>query len=266
MALAAFSPRTRDFFAAFGKFEGFERAAPVPAAAGHVPCAFPRAPAGRRGTGRGAGRTLRQAQQHKKSTGSFDSVLSCTSMGMRALASLPDVPCVNIIAHRRGVVNTAPASKAICQALAALQIALMWYNLEPPSTESPGRARDKRAGEARPLRAPGLEEPPTPATDTHRTPDAKRGNRRAHGRPQGRPGAFVVRLCACPPWLAGRPLPREGARRSPRASARLPRTGACAQPLPRAALSALSPTVRGKTREAATGGAGTPGAHAGMFR
>ena len=30
MALAAFSPRTRDFFAAFGKFEGFERAAPSP--------------------------------------------------------------------------------------------------------------------------------------------------------------------------------------------------------------------------------------------
>lgn len=148
MALAAISPRTRDFFAAFGKFEGFERAAPVPAAAGHVPCAFPRAPAGRRGTGRGAGRTFRQAQQHKKSTGSFDSVLSCTSMGMRALASLPDVPCVNIIAHRRGVVNTAPASKAICQALAALQIALMWYNLEPPSTGARGARAIK--GRAKP--------------------------------------------------------------------------------------------------------------------
>ena len=155
MALAAFSPRTRDFFAAFGKFEGFERAAPVPAAAGHVPCAFPRAPAGRRGTGRGAGRTLRQAQQHKESTGSFDSVLSCTSMGMRALASLPDVPCVNIIAHRRGVVNTAPASKAICQALAALQIALMWYNLEPPSTGARG-AREIKGRACPPPARPGL--------------------------------------------------------------------------------------------------------------
>ena len=146
MALAAFSPRTRDFFAAFGKFEGFERAAPVPAAAGHVPCAFPGAPAGRRGTGRGAGRAHRQAKQHEKSTRSNDLVLSCTPMGMRALASLPDVPCLNIIAHRRGVVNTAPASKGICQALAALQIPLTWYNLEPPSTGARGRAREKRAG------------------------------------------------------------------------------------------------------------------------
>lgn len=96
---------------------------------------------------------------------------------------------MNIIAYRRGVVNTAPASKAICQALAALQIALMWYNLEPPLTGARGRAR-KKGGLARPLRAPGLEPPPTPAADHHRTPDAKRGNRRAHGRPQGRPGAF----------------------------------------------------------------------------
>lgn len=34
VAFAAFSARTRDFFAASVKFEGFERAAPVPAAAG----------------------------------------------------------------------------------------------------------------------------------------------------------------------------------------------------------------------------------------
>lgn len=140
--MAAFSPRTRDFFAAFGKFEGFERAAPVPAAAGHVPRAFPRAPAGRRGTGWGAGRTLRQAQQHKKSTGSFDSVPSCASTGMRAFASLPDVPRLNIVAHWAGVVNPLPASKGICQALAALQIPLTWYNLEPPVDRKPGaRAR-----------------------------------------------------------------------------------------------------------------------------
>lgn len=66
MALAAFSPRTRDFFAAFGKFEGFERAAPVPAAAGHVPCAFPRAPAGRRGTGRGQGEPFDKLSSIKK--------------------------------------------------------------------------------------------------------------------------------------------------------------------------------------------------------
>lgn len=66
VAFAAFSARTRDFFAASVKFEGFERAAPVPAAAGHVPRAFPRAPAGRRGTGRGAGRAHQQAEQQKK--------------------------------------------------------------------------------------------------------------------------------------------------------------------------------------------------------
>ena len=105
VALAAISPRTRDFFAAIGKFAGFERAAPVPAAAGHVPCAFPGAPAGRRGTGRGAGRSHLQAKQHEKSTRSNDLVLSCTSTGMGAIATLPDVPCTNIIAHRRGVVN-----------------------------------------------------------------------------------------------------------------------------------------------------------------
>lgn len=46
VALAAISPRTRDFFAAIGKFAGFERVAPVPAAAGHVPCAFPGAQRG----------------------------------------------------------------------------------------------------------------------------------------------------------------------------------------------------------------------------
>lgn len=167
----------------------------------------------------------------------------------------------------RGVVNPSSASKGICQALAALQIPLTWYNLVPPSTENPGRARDKRAGFARPLRAPGLEEPPTPANDYYRrTLDAKRGNRRAHGRPKVDRARSWMRLGACPQWLAGRPLPREGARRSPRASPRRPRTGACAQPLSRAAFSALSPTVRGKTREAATGGAGTPGAHAGTFR
>ena len=156
MALAAFSPRTRDFFAAFGKFEGFERAAPVPAAAGHVPRAFPRAPAGRRGTGWGAGRTLRQAQQHKKSTGSFDSVLSCASMGMRAFASLPDVPRSNIVAHWAGVVNPLPASKGICQALAALQIPLTWYNLEPPVDRKPGARARQTGGRSPPPARPGL--------------------------------------------------------------------------------------------------------------
>ena len=165
---------------------------------------------------------------------------------MRALASLPDVPRINIIAHRAGVVNTAPASKAICQALAALQIALMWYNLGPPSTGARGRAREKRAGFARPLRAPGLEPPPTPAADHHRTPDAKGGTGGRTGDLKGDRARSRMRLGARPPWLAGRPLPREGARRSPRASARRPGTGACAQPPPRAALSALSPTVRGK--------------------
>ena len=165
---------------------------------------------------------------------------------MRAFASLPDVSRINIIAHRAGVVNTAPASKAICQALAALQIALMWYNLEPPSTGARGRAREKRAGFARPLRAPGLEPPPTPAADHHRTPDAKGGTGGRTGDLKGDRARSRMRLGARPPWLAGRPLPREGARRSPRASARRPGTGACAQPPPRAALSALSPTVRGK--------------------
>lgn len=142
-------------------------------------------------------------------------------MGMRALASLPDVPCVNIIAHRRGVVNTAPASKAICQALAALQIALMWYNLEPPSTGARG-ARDKRAGEARPLRAPGLEEPPTPASDTHRTPDAKRGNRRAPGRPQGRPGAFVDEAARLPAVARRATAPPRGSPEKPKGKRQTP--------------------------------------------
>ena len=193
-------------------------------------------------------------------------MLSCASMGMGAFASLPDVPRVNIIAHRRGVVNTAPASKAICQALAALQIALMWYNLEPPSTGARGRAREKRAGLPAHC-APRAwsrrrHQPPT----TTAPPTRKGGTGGRTGDLKGDRARSWMRLCACPPWLAGRPLPREGARSSPRASARLPRTGACAQPPPRAALSALSPTVRGKTREAAAGGAGTPGAHAGMFR
>lgn len=266
MALAAFSPRTRDFFAAFGKFEGFERAAPVPAAAGHVPRAFPGAPAGRRGTGRGAGRAHRQAKQHEKNTRSNDLVLSCTSTGMRAIATPPDVPRTNIIAHRRGVVNTASASKGICQALAALQIPLTWYNLEPPSTG----ARGARATKGRASPAPCA--PRAWRSRRHQLPTPTAPPTRKGGT-GGRTGGLKVdrarswmRLRACPPWLAGRPLPREGARRSPRASARLPRTGACAQPASRPALSALSPTVRGKTREAATGGAGTPGAHAGMFR
>lgn len=171
---------------------------------------------------------------------------------MRAFASLPDVPRINIIAHRAGVVNTAPASKAICQALAALQIALMWYNLEPPSTGARGRAREKRAGFARPLRAPGLEPPPTPADDHHRTPDAKRGTGGRTGDLKGDRARSRMRLGARPPWRAGRPLPREGARSSPRASARRPGTGACAQPPPRAALSALSPTAG----ENARGGGG----------
>lgn len=187
-------------------------------------------------------------------------------MGMRAIATPPDVPCTNIIAHRRGVVNTAPASKAICQALAALQIALMWYNLEPPSTGARGRAREKRAGFARPC-APRAwsrrrHQPPT----TTAPPTRKGGTGGRPGDLKGDRARSRMRLGARPPWLAGRPLPREGARSSPRASARRPGTGACAQPPPRAALSALSPTVRGKTREAAAGGAGTPGAHAGMFR
>ena len=182
------SARTRDFFAASVKFEGFERAAPVPAAAGPY---LAHSPEPQRGGGEreGAQGDSTDKQSSKKNTGSYDSVLSCASTGMRALASLPDVPRLNIIAHRAGVVNTAPASKAICQALAALQIALMWYNLEPRRPEPGARAR-KKGGLARPLRAPGLEPPPTPAADHHRTPDAKRGNRRAHGRPQGRPGAF----------------------------------------------------------------------------
>ena len=202
----------------------------------------------------------------KKAPGQNDLVLSCTSAGMRALASLPDVPCLNIIAHRRGVVNTAPASKGICQALAALQIPLTWYNLESPSTGARGRAREKRAGLPAHC-APRAwsrrrHQPPT----TTAPPTRKGGTGGRTGDLKGDRARSWLRLCACPPWLAGRPLPREGARRSPRASARLPRTGACAQPPPRAALSALSPTVRGKTREAAAGGAGTPGAHAGMFR
>lgn len=219
MAFAAFSARTRDFFAASVKFEGFERAAPVPAAAGHVPCAFPRAPAGRRGTGRGAGRAHRQAKQHEKSTRSNDLVLSCTSLGMRALASLPDVPCVNIIAHRRGVVNTAPASKAICQALAALQIALMWYNLESPSTGARGRAREKRAGlpahcaprawSRRRHQPPTTTAPPTRKGGTGGRTGAHKGDRARSRMRQG----------ANPQRRAGRPLPREGARSSPRASA-----------------------------------------------
>lgn len=160
-----------------------------------------------------------------------------------------------------------PASKGICQALAALQIPLTWYNLEPPRRP---KARGARAIKGRASPAPCA--PRAWRSRRHQLPTPTAPPTRKGGT-GGRTGGLKVdrarswmRLCACPPWLAGRPLPREGARRSPRASARLPRTGACAQPLTRAALSALSPTVRGKTREAATGGAGTPGAHAGMFR
>lgn len=158
-------------------------------------------------------------QSSKKSTGSFDSVLSCASMGMRAFASLPDVPRLIIIAHRRGVVNTAPASKAICQALAALQIALMWYNLEPPSTGARGRAREKRAGlpahcaprawSRRRHQPPTTTAPPTRKGGTGGRTGALKGDR---ARSRMRQGAHPQRR-------AGRPLPREGARSSPRASA-----------------------------------------------
>ena len=97
---------------------------------------------------------------------------------MRALASLPDVPRINIIAHRAGVVNTAPASKAICQALAALQIALMWYNLEPPSTGARG-ARAKKRRACPPTARPGL----GAAAGTSRRPPPH--PRREKGEPAG---------------------------------------------------------------------------------
>ena len=203
VALAAFSPRTRDFFAVFCKFGAFERAALVPAAAGNVPCAFPGAPAGRRGTGRGAGRSHRQAKQHEKSTRSFDLVLSCTSTGMRALASPPDVPCKSIIAHRRGVVNRQSASKGICQALVALQIPLTWYNLAPRQPEPRGRAREKRAGFARPCAPRGWSRRRTPKRPP-RHPDAKGGtggpaDAPAGGRGKGRRGPAAARRATAPP-------------------------------------------------------------------
>lgn len=122
----------------------------------------------------------------------------------------------------RGVVNPSSASKGICQALAALQIPLTWYNLEPPSTENPGRARDKRAGFARPLRAPGLEEPPTPANDYRRTLDAKRGNRRAHGRPLGRPGAFVDAAGGLPAVARRATAPPRGSPEKPKGKPQTP--------------------------------------------
>lgn len=220
--MAAFSPRTRDFFAAFGKFEGFERAAPVPAAAGHVPRAFPRAPAGRRGTGWGAGRTLRQAQQHKKSTGSFDSVLSCASMGMRAFASLPDVPRSNIVAHWAGVVNPLPASKGICQALAALQIPLTWYNLEPPVDRKPGARARQKGGRSPPPARPGL----GGAADTsYRHPPHPR---REKGEPagaraaEGRPGAFVVEAVRLPAVARRATAPPRGSPEKPKGKRQTP--------------------------------------------
>lgn len=171
------SARTRDFFAASVKFEGFERAAPVPAAAGPYLAHYPEPQRGG-GEREGAQGEPTDKQSSKKSTGSYDSVLSCASTGMRALASLPDVPRVNIIAHRAGVVNTAPASKAICQALAALQIALMWYNLEPRRPE-PGGARAKKGRACPPTARPGL----GAAADTSRRPPPH--PRREKGVPAG---------------------------------------------------------------------------------
>lgn len=158
-------------------------------------------------------------QSSKKGTGSFDSVPSCTSTGMRALASLPDVPRTNIIAHRRGVVNTASASKGICQALAALQIPLTWYNLEPPSTGARGRAREKRAGLPAHC-APRAwsrrrHQPPT----TTAPPTRKGGTGGRTGALKGDWARSRMRQGAHPQRRAGRPLPREGARSSPRASA-----------------------------------------------
>lgn len=180
---------------------------------------LPQSPSGAAGNGKGGQGEPTDKQSSKKSTGSFDSVLSCASMGMRAFASLPDVPRVNIIAHRRGVVNTAPASKAICQALAALQIALMWYNLEPPSTGARGRAREKRAGlpahcaprawSRRRHQPPTTTAPPTRKGGTGGRTGALKGDRARSRMRQG----------ANPQRRAGRPLPREGARSSPRASA-----------------------------------------------
>ena len=140
---------------------------------------FPQSPSGAAGNGKGGWESPPTSRAAKKSTGSYDSVLSCASTGMRAFASLPDVPREDIIAHRAGVVNTAPASKAICQALVALQIALMWYNLEPPSTGSPGARARKKGGLCPPTARPGL----GAAADTSRRPPPH--PRREKGEPAG---------------------------------------------------------------------------------
>lgn len=91
-----------------------------------------------------------------------------------------------------------------------------------PVDRSPGARARKKGGLARPLRAPGLEPPPTPAADHHRTPDAKRGNRRAHGRPQGRPGAFVDEAVRLPAVARRATAPPRGSPEQPQGERQTP--------------------------------------------
>lgn len=114
---------------------------------------------------------------------------------MRAFASLPDVPRSNIVAHWAGVVNPLPASKGICQALAALQIPLTWYNLEPPVDRKPGARARQKGGRSPPPARPGL----GGAADTsYRHPPHPR---REKGEPAGARAASRstgrVRGCGC---------------------------------------------------------------------
>lgn len=112
------------------------------------------------------------------------------------------------------------------------------------------------------MRAPGPEPPPNNKA-TSGAPRREKGNRRAHGRPQGRPGAGAEGAQRSPQRRAGRPT-HAGPHGAAQGRTRDPRDqGRGGQPAPRPALRPPNPSDGGDASRRRRAAQGLPGPQAG---